>query len=217
MRSIIQGVIITVAVTALNSTAAKKEAEPYKVDAFTSATSKHTLIVDSGWVYRDRAVLYWVELLECEYDVNAYYIRWGTQPGVFTDTLHLLDHQQGICYEKKTTNTATITGLTENTEYYAQFYRDYKNIGYITDFRFNTPPLPRYNVIHPRPLRLRSAESVTGVDLYSIDGRLLRHIAVDRSTDLSNIWSSLRLSGLYVVKYSGDYRVIGSEKVLFGN
>ncbi len=211
------GAMITVAVTVLNSAAAKKEAEPYKVDAFTSASRK--LNVDSGWVYRDKAVLYWVEYYECDFDVAAYFIRWGTQPGVFTDTLKLLDREQvpELYYAHQTTNAATITGLAENTAYYAQFYRDYKYKGYITDFRFNTPPLPRYNVIHPRPLRLRSAEAVTGVDLYSINGRLLRHIAVDRSTDLSNIWSSLRLSGLYVVKYSGDSRVIGSEKILFGN
>ncbi len=185
-----------------------QDVEYNKVDGFTSASKYFS--VDSIFIYRTYAVIYWWEYYESDSDIRSYRIDWGTDTASFTNTLDLKP------YIFNSTMVDTIQSLADSTEYYGRFFRDYKGRAYITNFRFNTPPLPN-SVRQSRPPRLRSVSGIASIDLFTIDGKRISHLPVDQHTDLNAIGNAVKSPGLYIVQFRGNAgQLIKAEKILIG-
>ena len=188
----------------------------YTIDAVSSASLYRSFQIVSGKIYENKAELYWRERWTGD-KVIAYQIKWGIQDGIYTDTLNLLDKLRPKGEEDPDTNWITLPGLTPGTAYYCETFRDYNRDPYYTKFRFNTPPLERYSARHFPERHHVISSKVNNIEIYSLDGRKILQNVVDGPVDLSAISSARRLSGLYIVSYKNDSKIIQSEKIMIGN
>lgn len=189
--------------------ATAQDEEFNKIDAFTSASKR--LKIDSVIVFKTKAFVYWNEYWEDDMEVLAYRLKWGTTATSFQDSLNLEP------YEAKIQNVDTLQPLAENTEYVAQFYRDYNRKQYNLEFPFNTPPLPNKVIRSAAAHQLQFTGNVTGIDIYTVDGRQVFSNYFDRNTMPAAIFRSVKKPGLYIVNFTGvNGSTIRSEKVLIG-
>lgn len=191
-----------------------------QIDGFTSPSKRHSLKVHSGKVYKNRAELIWEEYWENDNDVLVYTVMWGTDSGQYTDTLNLQP------YEEETATPITLESLVENTEYYGEFYRDYNRKLFNVRFRFNTPPLPTVAPVidstavgcRVPPFSISTGESITSVEVFSIDGRCLCRIPVDKPSRIQSAVQSVLVPGMYIINFRGKtHQLLSSEKVLVSN
>lgn len=195
------------------------------IDGFTSPSKRHSLRIDSielSRVYRTRAELRWWEYYKDDNDVLVYTFMWGTDSGQYTDTLNLQP------YQEETWTTITLDNLTENTEYYGEFYRDYKGKLFNVRFRFNTPPLPTVSPVYDTtarvgcrvpPFSIRTEkESISSIEIFSIDGRRLRGMPVEVPSRVPSAVQPALVPGMYIINLlDAENRLIKSDKLLVGN
>lgn len=176
-------------------------------DAFTSA-SKY-LSIKGGTITKSSATIEWYEWYENDSDINHYLLLWGKEEGVFTDTLNLRP------YENKKVISTVIQPLEESTTYYAQFFREYKETKYITDFYFNTPPLP--SGVNDRSIQnnLLFPEKLSEISIFTINGKLVTQVSTFPK-DVSGLLSKLTPPGMYLVSYRAGKKIIKSERILIG-
>jgi len=218
MHSLNKTIFFILSTAMFHSLLFAQDADFYTFDAITSGTppSQPSLRIDSGKVYRTKADLYWWERYDNE-DVLSYEIRWGTQEGVYSDTLDLMDQLRPKDDNNRVDKLITLEPLTENTAYYALFFRDYNREPHYTEFRFNTPPLEKYSIRHHPVRRNVVSKNITAIEVYSIDGRRLFTTPVDKGTNPTGVWNNRKLSGLYIVTYKNESRFVRSEKIMIGN
>jgi hypothetical protein len=189
-----------------------------QIDGFTSSSIYESLKIKPSKVYKNYAVITWSEDWEDELKVIAYRLRWGTQPGVFTDSINLKG------FIKEVENIDTLLSLKENTSYYAQFYRDYNhNDEFSEDFRFNTPPLPTIppvsiKTLKPSTLNSNIVNTIASIEIYTASGKRVSISAFDTKRGVSTISAKIKTPGLYIVNLTNrNNQVISSEKLLIEN
>lgn len=185
-------------------------AEYNKVDGFTSATYK--LRVDSILVFRDHADVYWWEFYPDTADILKYQIEWGTTDSVtYTDTLRLQP------YKNKIQNIAKIMNLKDSTAYFAQFHRDWHGTVKKNKFILNTPPMANSIRQARIPRFMPSSKNVTGVELYTLNGKRVFLGDIKKGVDVGSLRPSAAAPGLYIVNYTGAAKnIVGTEMRVFG-
>ena len=183
-----------------------------KIDAFSSASSRHSLKVDSILVYKTKALVFWSEYWEDDMDVLSYWLKWGQGDSTlpFNDSINIKP------YEEKVKRIDTLQPLTENTEYHGLFYRDYNRKQFNVAFEFNTLPLS--NTILAAAPAIKIAGRVAGYEIFTINGKQI--LSTNKSHQNSITASVVRICknpGLYIINTIGvSGRVLQSEKILIG-
>ena len=200
-------VCIFILITFVRHTPAQPQEDVNTFDAFTSASKR--LKIEGGTISKTSASILWNEWWEDDFHVDAYLLLWGKENGNFSDTLNLKP------YVNKTTNTAVLESLEENTTYYARFCRVFEDSAYITDFYFNTPPLPPA-VKTPAPIyRTRQNAAILSFSIYSLDGKsMCRRSSISPDYQMHSVLNP-STSGTYLIQYfSGDEKTFATRMVV---
>jgi hypothetical protein len=220
-----QAVGFLFAITLFVSSNAVASEQCNTIDAFTSASIYHSLKIQQSQAYKNYAIIHWSEDWKDELKVFSYKLLWGTQPGVFTDSLNLKPFTQ------KALNIDTLLSLQENTKYYAQFYRDYNHEyePFLRNFCFTTPPLPTIppisaddpgylpvNFAKPLPHYVVANHEINAIDIYTATGKRVAHTAISSVKNINSIInSSIKTPGLYIAYFKGiNNQLLLSEKIL---
>lgn len=178
----------------------------YTFDAFTSASE--ALEVYGGSIYPTYAIVQWWEWYEDEPHVGTYQLQWGTESGLFTDTIDLKP------FERKTVTATTISPLADNTTYHARFFRVFEEEATITEFEFKTPPLPN-PIKAPVPIHpvYRNAD-ISSFSRYSLNGKLIYKGGISSDNRIFSVLNPAT-SGTYLIQYySGKTSVMTTRRIL---
>jgi hypothetical protein len=164
-------------------------------------------------VSKNYAVINWKEYWKQDIKVHIYSIKWGKKGGIFTDSLNLLPYDSGVV------NSDTLHSLTESTEYWAEFNRDYNRKLYQDTFYFNTPTLPTVppvSVITPSVKPHSSLlDNARFLDLYSANGKRVFHTALNSLNQITIHQNSIKTPGMYIACYkNSNNQTLISEKLL---
>ena len=210
MRSIKNACFALLLTSSLTIPIAAQDTPNNLFDGFTSASKRLTIKggqVDTSGPTATVSVTWW-EWYADDNEVNEYLLMWGTQPGVYSDTLNLEP------YTEKIDNVAVIEGLTKNTTYYAQFWRVYEEEKKVaTEFLITTTPVSVINNRIP-DRQLSLSEKITDIALYSIDGRQIALETYTSPNALNGVLSKVPSPGTYVLSYCSGKKPIRTEQIL---
>lgn len=181
--------------------------EPFnQIDGFTTATPYHHVRVAESEAFKTYAVIIWKEFFT-SFNVDGYKLLWGTQKGVYTDTLNILSRLAPPIKDSVGTQPFThdtLKNLKENTEYFAEFNMNYNRKVFKEEFRFNTPPLPTVKPAETRILNKPPAlcvvrNSNAAVELYTLRGEKIGNIPLSYREKLETELHHEMPAGLYMV------------------
>lgn len=181
------------------------------IDAFTSSSIYHSLKIHTSKATSNSAEINWWEDWEIDNHVRRYEIMWGTEDGVYTDTINLNP------YEDSVVNNTVLTGLQPGTKYYAFIYRDYNGHLYNRDFVFTTPPLdpippvpeddpgyidPSHVAFPKQPLSKNAFREIANVKVSTLSGREVSTFPyISRNNTTTMITRSKLVPGLYIATF----------------